>query len=179
MAADVEIRALQPDDAPALHAFRIANREFLRPWEPVRDEGYYTLDAAVAAIDGQRAEREADRGYAFGIFSGGELVGYVNLNAVVRGVFQNAYLGYAVAEAANGQGHATAAVRETVRIAFAELGLHRVQAAVIPRNGASVRVLEKAGFRREGLAERYLSIAGVWEDHLLFAITSDEYRGGR
>jgi ribosomal-protein-alanine N-acetyltransferase len=179
VAALVELRALQPDDAPALHAFRVANREFLRPWEPVRDEGFYTLEAAIATIEGQRAEREADRGYGFGIVAGGELVGYVNLNAVVRGVFQNAYLGYAVAESANGRGYATAAVREAVRIAFEELGLHRVQAAVIPRNGASVRVLEKVGFRREGLAERYLSIAGVWEDHLLFAVTSDEYRAAR
>jgi [ribosomal protein S5]-alanine N-acetyltransferase len=174
VAAGVGLRPLEQADAPALHAFRVANREFLRPWEPVRDEGFYTLAAAAAAIEGQRAEREADRGYAFGIFAAGELVGYLNLNAVVRGVFQNAYLGYAVAEAANGRGYATAAVRDAVRIAFAELGLHRVQAAVVPRNLASLRVLEKAGFRREGLAARYLLINGTWEDHLLLAVTSDE-----
>ena len=97
----------------------------------------------------------------------------MNLNAVVRGVFQNAYLGYAVAEAANGRGYATQAVREATRIGFGELGLHRIQAAVIPRNAGSVRVLEKAGFRREGFAERYLLINGTWEDHILFAVTND------
>jgi ribosomal-protein-alanine N-acetyltransferase len=170
------LRALRRDDAPLLQQLRVGNRAFLRPWEPERDESFFTLDAAERAIDSQEADRAADRGYAFGIFAGDELVGYVNLNAVVRGVFQNAYLGYAVAEAANGRGYATTAVREATRIAFEELGLHRVQAAVVPRNAASIRVLEKAGFRREGLAERYLLIAGTWEDHVLFAVTRDEYR---
>ena len=170
------LRPLRPEDAVALLAFRTANRGFLRPWEPVRDESFYTVEAAAAAIEAQQAERAADRGYAFGIFAPEGLVGYVNLNAVVRGVFQNAYLGYAVAEAANGRGHATQAVREATRIGFEELGLHRVQAAVIPRNAGSVRVLEKAGFRREGFAERYLLINGTWEDHILFAVTCDEYR---
>jgi ribosomal-protein-alanine N-acetyltransferase len=167
---------LRHEDAAALQAFRAANHDFLRPWEPVRDESFYTVEAAAAAIQAQQAEREADRGYAFGIFAPEGLVGYVNLNAVVRGVFQNAYLGYAVAEAANGRGYATEAVREATRIGFEELGLHRVQAAVIPRNAGSVRVLEKAGFRREGFAERYLLIDGTWEDHILFAVTCDEYR---
>lgn len=62
-----------------------------------------------------------------------------------------------------------------LRFAFAEAGLHRVQAAVMPRNGASIRVLEKTGFRREGLSLRYLQINGVWEDHLIFAITREEW----
>jgi ribosomal-protein-alanine N-acetyltransferase len=176
VAARVELRALKPEDAPGLQAFRGANREFLRPWEPTRDESFYTLEAALEAIDVQQAEYEAGRAYAFGIFDAGGLVGYVNLNAVVRGVFQNAYLGYAVAEKTNGRGYATEAVCAAVRIAFEELGLHRVQAAVMPRNAGSIRVLEKAGFRREGLAEGYLLINGTWEDHLLFAVTRDEYR---
>ena len=89
-------------------------------------------------------------------------MGRVALNEVVRGVFGNAYLGYFVDEAVNGRGYATEAVRRTVRFAFDELRLHRVQAAVVPRNAGSVRVLEKAGFREEGYAERYLCINGVW-----------------
>src|SRR5206468_6366056 len=132
--------------------FRAANRGFLRPWEPARDENFYTVEAAAASIEAQQAERAADRVYALGILAPEGLFGYANLNAVVRGVFQNAYLGYAVAEAANGRGYATQAVLEATRIGFEELALHRVQAAVIPRNAASVRVLEKAGFRREGFS---------------------------
>ena len=169
----ISLRPVQASDAQALLELRVRNRDFLAPWEPVREESYFTLEAAELAVAEQQAARTADRGYAFGIFAP-ELVGWANLSAVVRGSFQNAYLGYSVDESANGRGYATAAVREATRLAFAELGLHRVQAAVIPRNAGSIRVLEKAGFRREGYAQRYLLIGGAWEDHILFARTSDE-----
>jgi [ribosomal protein S5]-alanine N-acetyltransferase len=173
----IELRPLQPADAFALHEFRVRNRAFLAPWEPLRDEAHYSLDAARSAIEAQRADRQTDRGYAYGVFAGADLVGFVNLNAVVRGVFQNAYVGYGIGAEWNGHGYATEAVRSAARIAFGELRLHRLQASVIPRNVGSIRVVEKAGFRREGLAERYLCINGVWEDHLIFALTSDETAG--
>ena len=88
-----------------------------------------------------------------------------------RGIFQNAYLGYSIAERWNGQGLATEAVGVAMELAFGELGLHRVQAAVMPRNIGSIRVLEKNGFREEGYAVGYLCINGVWEDHRIFART--------
>ena len=91
--------------------------------------------------------------------------------------FSNAYLGYFVSERHNGHGYATTAVRQAVDFAFEELGLHRVQAAVVPRNAGSIRVLEKAAFREEGLALRYLQIAGVWEDHRVYAVTVEEWPG--
>lgn len=168
----ISLRPLEPSDAEALCELRARNRAFLAPWEPLRDESYYTLESAEASIADHQAARAADRGYAFGIFAP-QLAGWVNLSNVVRGVFQNAYLGYAVDQGSNGRGYATGAVLEAVRIGFAELGLHRVQAAAMPRNRSSIRVLEKAGFRAEGTAERYLCIAGSWEDHLLFARTND------
>ena len=169
----ISLRALAPPDAQALLDLRVRNREFFEPWEPQRDESWYTLAAQRADIAAGIAVARDDRGYSFGIFDPA-LVGRVALNAVVRGVFGNAYLGYFVAEAVNGRGYATEAVRGAVRFAFAEAGLHRVQAAVVPRNPGSARVLEKAGFREEGYAERYLCINGVWEDHRIFAITSEE-----
>ena len=101
--------------------------------------------------------------------------GAAQLSGISGAPFANAHLGYFVSEAHNGRGYATEAVRQAVEHAFAELGLHRVQAAVMPRNTASIRVLEKAGFREEGLALRYLKIAGVWEDHTLFAVTLEEW----
>jgi len=162
-----------PADAEALLELRVRNRGFLEPREPQRDESWYTLAAQRSDIAAGVAAARDDRAYAFGIFDP-ELVGRVALNAVVRGVFQNAYLGYFVDEASNGRGYATEAVRGAVGYAFGEARLHRVQAAVMPRNGASVRVLEKAGFREEGFAERYLCINRVWEDHRLFAITREE-----
>ena len=172
-AALIELRALDRHDADALHEFRVRNRAFLGPWEPLRDERYYTLRAARETIQAHELDRGDDRGYFFGVFAD-RLVGFVNLSGVVRGAFANAYLGYAIDEECNGHGFATAAVREATRTGFEELGLHRVQAAVLPRNGGSLRVLAKAGFREEGLAKRYLRINGVWEDHLLFARTVED-----
>jgi ribosomal-protein-alanine N-acetyltransferase len=169
----IELRALEPGEAEALRDFRVRNRAFLGPWEPLREERYYTIEAAAGTIEAQRIDREEDRGYAFGVFAP-SLVGFVNLNGILRGAFHNAYLGYGIGEEWNGRGYATEAVREATRLGFTELGLHRIQAAVIPRNHGSLRVLEKAGFRREGLAERYLKINGVWEDHIIFARTAED-----
>lgn len=175
-AASVDIRPLAFEDAAALLALRVRNRSFLEPWEPARPEGFYSLAAQAALVADSVRAWEQGRSYRFGIVAGGELVGGVSLNDVVRGVFQSAHLGYWLDEAHGGRGIATAAVRLAVAYAFGEAGLHRVQAAVIPRNAASLRVVEKAGFREEGLALRYLRIAGVWEDHRLFAITAEEAR---
>ena len=103
------------------------------------------------------------------------IIGRIALTSVVRGGFQNAYLGYWVDSSHQGRGFATEAVRSVLAFAFGPLGLHRVQAAIMPRNAASLRVIAKLGFREEGLAKDYLSIAGAWEDHLLFARTSSDF----
>ena len=170
----VEIRPLVEADAEALLALRVRSRSYLEPWEPSRDDSWLTAGAQLE--DARRSAElwEQGRAYHFAILAGGALVGRVALNEVVRGVFQNAYLGYFVDEAAAGRGYATEAVRLAVRFAFEHAGLHRVQAAVVPRNAASARVLEKAGFHEEGLARRYLLINGAWEDHRIFAITAEE-----
>lgn len=117
--------------------------------------------------------------YAFGVFlkESDELIGRVALSNVSRGAWQNATLGYYIDEAHNGHGYATEAVRLALQFAFGPAGLHRVQAAVLPRNVASRRVLEKAGFSREGRSTKYLQINGVWEDHETFAITLEDWRG--
>jgi ribosomal-protein-alanine N-acetyltransferase len=105
---------------------------------------------------------------------GHDLIGRIALNNIVRGVFQNAYLGYFVGRDHNRMGFATEAVQTLTAHAFHDLALHRLQAAVMLDNPGSMRVLEKAGFRREGVARRYLQINGAWVDHVLFAITSEE-----
>ena len=104
---------------------------------------------------------------------------YVNLSQIFRLMFQNAVIGWRANAEVAGQGYCTEAVKAVLDFALTQpphgLGLHRVQAAIIPRNGASLRVAEKCGFRREGLALRYLQIAGEWEDHYLFAKLADEH----
>jgi ribosomal-protein-alanine N-acetyltransferase len=172
----VEIRPLELADAPALLELRVRNRAFLEPWEPLRDPRFYTLAAQRDAVRAAVHERNEGRALPFVIEADGAVVGAVNLNVIVRGVFDNAYLGYWLDEAHGGRGIATEGVRQAVSFAFGPGGLHRVQAAVIPRNAPSLRVLEKLGFREEGLAVRYLRINGVWEDHRIFAVTREEWR---
>lgn len=169
----IVLRHLEEGDAPALLDFVSENRGFLEQWEPVREDAFFTVDAQRADIAAAEADAGADRRHAFGIFLDGELVGRLALNQIVRGVFQNAYLGYSIGERWNGRGLASEAVCVAVGFAFGDLGLHRVQAAVMPRNAGSIRVLEKNGFREEGYAVGYLCINGVWEDHRIFARTRD------
>jgi [ribosomal protein S5]-alanine N-acetyltransferase len=171
----LRIRSLELSDAPALLDLRLRNRAFLEPWEPLRDDRFYTLGAQEEAVRGAVAERDEGRALPFLVCLDDRPIGGVNLSVIVRGVFENAYLGYWIDEAHGGRGLMTDAVRLAVSHAFGPAGLHRIQAAVMPRNGASIRVLEKLGFREEGLARRYLRIAGAWEDHLLFALPREEW----
>lgn len=174
--ARTTIRRPVLEDAHQLLAIHVRNRAFLEPWVPRRDENDFTPKAQERALAAILSAWEADRAYTLVIVAAGdELVGQVALSAVTWGPFQNAYLGYFVDQRANGQGIATEAVQLAVEFGFTDLALHRIQAAVIPGNRASVRVLEKVGFREEGLALRYLEIAGDWADHRIFAMTREEW----
>jgi ribosomal-protein-alanine N-acetyltransferase len=109
----------------------------------------------------------------------GRLVAMVSLNEIVRGPFQNAYVGWRTSADALGLGYAPEAVRALIALALTDpplgLGLHRVQANIMPTNAASLRVAEKLGLRREGLALRYLEINGVYADHVMYAMTREEW----
>jgi ribosomal-protein-alanine N-acetyltransferase len=178
--APVAIRPLAAGDAAEFAELLAANRSFLAPFEPLRDPSFLTVDGQRDALSRAEAEFETGAAYAFGVIEAGAgpaaIVGLTHLSSIHRGAWQNANLGYWIAEDRGGRGFATEAVGQTVSFAFEVAGLHRVQAAVMPRNDPSLRVLAKNGFRREGLAERYLQIAGVWEDHVILAITIEEWR---
>ena len=109
------------------------------------------------------------------MFVGGVFCGEINLNSIQRGPFQSAYLGYWIDEEQAGNGYIPEGVVMTLRFAFEELKLHRVQISIVPRNVASRRVVEKLKLRAEGVALRYLEINGVWEDHVRYAITHEEW----
>jgi ribosomal-protein-alanine N-acetyltransferase len=173
--APVVLRGVVEEDLAPLRSALKKNAEHLAPWTPaVRGPMPWTLVEAARTVARHRAEWEEDRGYALFAFAGTTIVGKVALSHVVRGAMEGAYLGYWVAGDAQGRGLATALVAAAVRFAFATAGLHRVQAAVMPRNLGSLRVLAKNGFREEGLALRYLQIAGRWEDHTIFARTVED-----
>jgi [ribosomal protein S5]-alanine N-acetyltransferase len=172
------IRPTAPDDAAAQLALRLANREHTGPWDPVRDESFYTEAGQRLELDLDQRSWAAGSAYAFAVLDtdyDDRLIGRVALSNVVRGPWQNATLGYWIDKDALGKGHATRAVRLVLRFAFEHAGLHRVQPAIIPRNARSVRVAEKVGFRLEGRALRYLKINGTWEDHDVYALTAEDW----
>ena len=176
----VSLRHLIPTDAQPLLDLRLANREFFRPLEPTVGEFHFTLEGQLADITRLDEERANDESYVFGIFENASdaLVGRIGLSAVFRKAWQNANLGYYVAQEHNGRGFGTEAVILASRYAFGQARLHRVQAAVMLDNVASKRVLEKAGFRHEGLARKYLKINDRWEDHHIYALTVEDREGG-
>jgi ribosomal-protein-alanine N-acetyltransferase len=172
------IRPTDPGDAPAQLRLRLANRDHTGPWDPVRDESFYTEAGQRLELDLDQRSWSAGNAYAFAVLdleAGDRLIGRVALSNVVRGPWQNATLGYWIDEASGGRGHASRAVRLALRFAFEHAGLHRVQPAIIPRNARSIRVAEKVGFRLEGRALRYLRINGVWEDHDIYALTIEDW----
>jgi [ribosomal protein S5]-alanine N-acetyltransferase len=171
------IRLLELADAVEMLELRRRNEMFLKPFEPTRPPGYLTLEAQRREIEYGIQARLSDRGYAFAILAvpGDRLIGRIALSNVVRGAWQSATLGYFVGEEANGKGHCSEAVDLVLDFAFSEIGLHRIQAAVMPRNEASARVLARNGFRFEGFAPDFLRIDGRWEDHHVYAITAERW----
>jgi ribosomal-protein-alanine N-acetyltransferase len=173
------IRPFVRGDLEALLALRLSNRDFMAPYEADRSDAFFTRAGQAREIALDTEAWAAGAGYAMAIvdrFADDRLVGRIALSNVVRGPWQNATVGYWVDQAANGRGHATNAVRLLCRFAFEHAGLHRVQPAIMPRNARSRRVAENVGFRHEGTAVRYLKIAGVWEDHDVYAMTREEWQ---
>jgi len=173
------LRPLAAGDFAAWSGVRQRNHDWLTVWEPQRIPGTpdSVLDpGAFSARCGARArETQMGTGFGFGIFVDGYLSGEINISSVHRGPFQSAYVGYWIDRAQAGNGYMPEALVLILRFAFEQLGLHRLQVAIIPRNVASRRVVDKLGLRSEGLAERYLEINGVWEDHLRYAMTIEEW----
>jgi [ribosomal protein S5]-alanine N-acetyltransferase len=160
------LRPVVPDDSEEIARLLCENREFMAPFEPLRDERFFTCE-------GQRERIEENSPGSFAIIVGGAIAGGVTISDLAYGPFRSANLGYWLAERLNGRGLATQAVGEAVEIAFGDLDLHRLEAGTLVDNVASQRVLEKNRFERIGLARRYFQIAGEWRDHFLYQRTAD------
>lgn len=161
-------RPLHPEDAEVLAALLVESREFLAPFDADRGEEWFTVEGQVAAVDDILDRERQGLVVPRVIVADGQVVGRINLNNVVRGAFQSASVGYWVGEPWTRRGLASAAVAELADLAFADLGLHRLEAGTLVDNVASQKVLQRNGFERFGLAPRYLRIAGRWQDHVLF-----------
>ncbi len=159
---------------------RQESRGFLAPWEPTWPSDALTRGAFRRRLRQYAQEARQGTGYSFLIWrrSDGALLGGVSLTGVRRGVAQSASLGYWIGEGHARQGYMTEALAAVLEYGFQRLGLHRIEAACLPANEASRRLLRKVGFSEEGYAREYLRINGSWQDHVLFAILRHDPREG-
>ncbi len=175
----VMLRPLVATDYSAWADVRMRCEEWLTRWEPQRIMGgpdpVRDRDAFVLRCNARDRERLLGTGYGFGIFVDGHFAGEINMNSVHRGPFQSAYVGYWIDQSRAGHGYMSESCAVLFRFAFEELGLHRLQISIIPRNANSRRVMEKLDVREEGIAQRYLEINGQWEDHVRYAVTAEEW----
>lgn len=163
------LRLTGPALAEEVTAYQTENRAFLSITDPQRGEDFYTVEFQRNLLV---QEEERCRNYRAARYwvskkeAPDRIIGMVGLNEIVFGAFQSCFLAYNLSGANVRQGYATEAVKELLRVAFEELGLHRVEANIMPRNLPSLGLVEKLGFVREGLSREYLKINGVWEDHV-------------
>jgi ribosomal-protein-alanine N-acetyltransferase len=173
MTSHVAVRLARIEDAGPLAALYRDNREHLAPFEPDRDEAFFTEAGQAARLEALLAEQEQGRAYPYLIEVDGSPAGRVTVTNVARGAFRSGSLGYWVAADRTGRGVATAAVVEVLGQCFTRHGLHRLEAGTLVDNHASQAVLRRTGFTLIGRAPGYLLIGGQWRDHLLFQRLAD------
>jgi len=170
----VYLRPLDTDDAMESLRLQTENRDFFETYSMTRDAEVYTLEGQMQLIKRQNVQK--DQGYFFGIFKNDDdtLIGTISLFQVNRGSLQSAFVGYFLDKKYNGKGYATEAVQLISKFSFHDLKLHRLEAGAMPRNLASIRVLEKTGFHKEGIAQKNVKINGKWEDHQMLALLNPD-----
>ena len=175
----VMLRPLVGPDFTAWGEVRRTNEGWLTQWEPSRAPGApdpaRIRDAFLARCSSRDKERQYGQAHSFGVFVNGLISGEINLNNVQRGAAQTATLGYWIDERRAGHGFIPEGVVIALRHGFEDLRLHRVEICIVPRNHNSRRVAEKLMIREEGVALRFLEIAGEWEDHIRYAMTVEEW----
>ena len=176
----VMLRPLMPADFESWSEIRRRNHDWLTVWEPAKTsyspDPSSDRDAFAARCNMRDRDRQSGVGYSFGLFVDNHLAGEVNLNNVVRGALQTGTIGYWIDQAKAGRGYIAESVVVMFKYAFEQLGLHRIEICIIPRNHNSHRVMQKLDIREEGTALRFLEINGVWEDHVRYGITFEEWQ---
>ena len=175
----VTLRPLVPPDFAEWSEVRRRNEAWLTPWEPRRPPAVLDPSLNRDAFQARCAARDRDGAagiaYGFGVFVDHRLSGEVNLNHVVRGAMQSGVIGYWIDQARAGRSLIAESVVVVCAFAFEQLDLHRIEICIVPRNRNSRRVMEKLAIREEGIAQRFLEINGVWEDHVRYGITVEEW----
>lgn len=175
----LELRPLRLRDAAAWREVRTRNARWLRPWEATLPLAEHDAPSTYGAMVRRlRSEAREGRSLPFALTVDGAFAGQVTVGGISRGSLLSAYVGYWIDERFAGRGVMPTAVAMVTDHCFRDVGLHRLEINIRPENSASLRVVEKLGFRAEGLRERYLHIDGDWRDHLTFALCADDVPEG-
>ena len=166
---------LEPPESALLRDYYLENKDHLGPWEPARDEAFYSAASMRNLVAERHRQFLQKTALHLCAMDDGRMVAECNFTNIVRGPFQACTLGFSVAKSKEGRGIMTTVVKQGTEIMFSEYGLHRIEANYMPRNARSPRVLERCGFVREGFAKAYLEINGKWEDHVLTSLTNRDY----
>lgn len=173
----VSIRLVKPRDARVLQQELLNNRAWLRPWEATSPDGPVSFDMRLGIRRLLQQYRDG-AGIPFVMEYDGEVTGQLNVWGVARGSLSSATIGYWVSQRYAGRDITPTAVAMATDICFSELRLHRMEICIRPENLASLRIVEKLGFRYEGLRRRYIHIDGDWRDHYAFALVREDVPGG-
>lgn len=171
------LKVLGPSHAELTLEYYLRNCSFLKVWEPVREEAFFTLEKQRELLTQDQTDFESGRLFRAWIFKKGEedrAIGTFGFSNIVRGAFLSCFLGYKLDGEETGKGYMAEALQKGISIMFEEYGLHRIEANIMPKNKASLRMVEKLGFCNEGLSRQYLKINGVWEDHIHMALLNDK-----
>ena len=173
----IAIRLIRQRDSRALQQELLTNRTWLRPWEATNPDGPVSIDMRSAVRRLLQQYRDGG-GIPFVMEENGTIAGQLNVWGIARGSLASATIGYWVSERFAGRGITPTAVALATDICFSELRLHRMEICIRPENTASLRVVEKLGFRYEGLRRRYIHIDGDWRDHYCFAVVTEDVPDG-
>lgn len=173
----LELVILDRSDAGEVLDYYLRNRTFLAPWVPKRSGDFFTKRYQQQVLSRDFAEAASRTKLPFWLRrrADGLIIGAAVFSNIIYGSFQSCFLGYNLDGESTGRGLMTEALRAALRYVFDTIGLHRVEANVMPRNHPSLGLLRRLGFHYEGYASRYLEIAGVWEDHIRMALLAEEF----
>ena len=159
-----------------LYDFLIRNAEFFKRWSPEYEKDYFEIAFHLKRLANIEKDTKEGKQIKFGVFIKNDLnkiIGTVSFANIIKGPFLSCFLGYRTDEKENGKGYTTESIKRGIKYVFDEIKLHRIEANIIPVNTASIRVVEKLGFKLEGYSRNYLQINGKWEDHLHYVLLNE------
>ncbi len=173
---NIELKVLMPEDASEVLSYYIRNEAHLQPYEPLRNQNFYTIEEQKKNIGENYIQFLNGTSISFGIFRTGNLIGKIQITNILLGAFRNAFIGYSIDEREQGKGYMKEALRIVSNYAFDEMELHRLEASTLVDNIKSKAVLKACGFKEIGISEKYLFINGVWQDHSIFYSIRENWR---